>query len=428
MNGIGRISFKQSFGDIRSNILNSQSDYVTNSLQLNSGERFLDISEDPAAVKDLTSLANRILEAEETASVKSSVESILEISEKAIGDIKELMDQIKTDAVYASNATSNDQDREAFADVLKSVTENIFSLANSKVNGQYIFSGKHSDKRTIDFNENDLFSNIEYLESTLDKGPKQIYDTQSSIMLDTVFNSTAASAQIISQAATPATITDGGDLRLVIDNGNGSVFDTGDIALVPGQAMFPPAAGNVVDTINNAANLAGLQGAIVQENPAGFLEFNTNLITNSVDNEGASITISNGTTINNTTVLEDFNIIAQKASGESKSLQETLESLFQAYKINDVEAIRANLIDIDANVNRLIDKQTLAGALTAQFADSRFADEDQVTQLKVKKSAIQDIPIAEAVVEANQAKLVMDTLLRNTNTIVNANIFNFLNI
>ncbi|NQY79603.1 MAG: hypothetical protein HRT47_04755 [Candidatus Caenarcaniphilales bacterium] len=423
MSGIGRISFIQGFSDVRENILRSQSSYVTSSLQLNSGERILEISEDPEAVKELTVLGNQVLESEEIAGIKSSTESLLEISERAIGDIKNLVDQIKTDALFASNTTANAKDREAFGDVLQSTVENIFTLANSRLNGQYLFSGKQSDKKTVDFDENDIFANIQYLEGEQDAGPKELYNLQSSVRLDTIFNSTAAPAVIQSSNAVTLPITDGGDIRLVINDGNGNVYDTGDINI---PAATNPIA-NVITIINGAVNAAGLQGAIVQENPVGSLEFNTSLITNSINNESASITISNGSTVNATTVLEDFNIIGQKATGESQSLQDTLEDLFNAYNANDVDSIRASIVDIDANLERLVGKQTLTGTLINQFQDSRFADEDRVTSLKLKKSAVQDMPIAEAIVEANQAKLIMDTLLRNATTVVNASIFNFVN-
>ncbi len=423
MSGIGRISFIQGFRDVRENILASQSSYVNSSLQLNSGERILQISEDPEAVKELTILGNQVLEAEEVSSIKSSTESLLEISERTVGDIKNLVDQVKTDAIFASNSTANAKDREAFGEVLLSTIENIFNLANSRLNGQYLFSGKQSDKQTVSFDENDIFGNTQYLEGAANGGPRELYNLQSSITLDTIFNSTSAPATIQSSAPVTIPITDGGDIRLVINDGNGNVYDTGDINIPDGTTPIA----NVITIINTAANAAGIQGSIVQENPVGSLEFTTSLITNNIDNQSASITISNGTTVNNTTILEDFNIIGQKAKGESKNLQDTLESLFNAYNANDVDAIRASITDLDANLERLVGKQTLAGTLINQFQDSRFADEDRTTSLKLKKSAVQDMPIAEAIVEANQAKLIMDTLLRNATTVVNASVFNFVN-
>lgn len=423
MSGIGRISFSQGFANIKENILSSQNSYVRTSLQLNSGERFLEINENPEAVKELTILGNHILEAEEISAVKSSTESLLEISERAIGDIKNLVDQIKTDAIFASNSTSNAKDREAFGEVLASNVENIFSLANSRLNGQYLFSGKQSDKQTVSYDESDIFSNIQYLDGAADAGPRELYNFQSSITLDTIFNSSPAPATIKSSAAVTIPINDGGDIRLVINDGAGNIYDTGDINIPLGTAPLA----NVISIINTAANNAGINGSVVQENPAGILEFTTDLITDSIDNQSTSITISNGTTINNTTVLEDLNIIGQKAKGESKNLQDTLKDLYNAYNTNDIEAIRSSITDLDANLDRLIGKQTLTGTLINRFQDSRFADEDRSSSLKVKQSAIKDIPIAEAIVEANQAKLIMDTLLRNATTLVNASIFNFVN-
>jgi flagellin-like hook-associated protein FlgL len=424
MTGIGRVGFMQRMTNIKEQVLLSQGSYVEDSLKLNSGKKILKISDDPAAVKKINEYSGNILEAKQKSSVKSTVESLLDISETAISDIKNILDDIKTDALSASNAIANDVDREAYADVLLASTENLFRLANSKVNGQFIFSGKQSDKKTIDFNPDNLFFQNQYLEGAVDQGPREIYGTDSSITLDDLFNSNAAPAIISSKSAANATITSNSDIRLVIEDGNGKVFDTGNINLPAGTAMFPPALPNVVGIINASANAVGLTGNIAQENPLGFLEFNTSLITGNKSNKSAAISIANGTTVGS--ALNDFKITAHKTNGESQNLQNTLAELYKAYIANDVVGIRTAMVDLDANVSRAINKQTLTGELKNKFEESRIRDEDQIDSLKLKKSSLEDIPTAEAIVNANQSKLVLDNVLRNASSLSNANIFNFL--
>ena len=425
MTGIGRVGFMQRMTNIKEQVLLSQGSYVEDSLKLNSGKKILKISDDPAAVKKINEYSGNILEAKEKSSVKSSVESLLSISETAISDIKKILDDIKTDTLSASNATANDADREAYADVLLASTENLFRLANSKVNGQFIFSGKQSDKKTIDFNPDSLFFQNKYLEGATDQGPREIYGTDSSITLDDLFNSTAAPAIISSKSAANATITSNSDIRLVIEDGNGNVFDTGNINLPAGTAMFPPVIPNVIGIINASANAVGLVGNIAQENPLGFLEFNTSLITGNKSNKSAAISIGNGTTLGS--ALNDFKITAHKMNGESQNIQNTLAELYKAYVANDAIGIRTAMVDLDANVSRAINKQTLAGELKNKFEESKIRDEDQIDSLKLRKSSLEDIPTAEAIVDANKSKLVLDSVLRNASSLSNANIFNFLN-
>jgi flagellin-like hook-associated protein FlgL len=425
MTGIGRVGFMQRMTNIKNQVLLSQGTYVEDSLKLNSGNKILKISDDPAAVKKINEYSGTILEAKEKSSVKSSVESLLSISETAISDIKKILDDIKTDSLSASNATANDADRESYADVLLASTENLFRLANSKVNGQFIFSGKQSDKKTIDFNPDNLFFQNQYLEGASDQGPREIYGTNSSITLDDLFNSTASPAVMSSKSAANASITSTSDIRLVVEDGNGKVFDTGNINLPAGTAMFPPALPNVVGIINASANAVGLVGNIAQENPVGFLEFNTSLITGNKSNKSAAISIGNGTTLGS--ALNDFKITAHKKNGESQNIQNTLAELYKAYVANDVIGIRTAMVDLDANVSRAINKQTLTGELKNRFEESRIRDEDQTDSLKLRKSSIEDIPTAEAIVNANKSKLVLDNVLRNASSLSNANIFNFLN-
>lgn len=425
MTGIGRVGFMQRMTNIKEQVLLSQGSYVEDSLKLNSGKKILKISDDPAAVKKINEYSGNILEAKEKSSVKSTVESLLDISETAISDIKKILDDIKTDTLSASNATANDADREAYADVLLASTENLFRLANSKVNGQFIFSGKQSDKKTIDFNPDSLFFQNKYLEGATDQGPREIYGTDSSITLDDLFNSTAAPAIISSKSAANATITSNSDIRLVIEDGNGNVFDTGNINLPAGTAMFPPVIPNVIGIINASANAVGLVGNIAQENPLGFLEFNTSLITGNKSNKSAAISIGNGTTLGS--ALNDFKITAHKTNGESQNIQNTLAELYKAYVANDAIGIRTAMVDLDANVSRAINKQTLAGELKNKFEESKIRDEDQIDSLRLRKSSLEDIPTAEAIVDANKSKLVLDSVLRNASSLSNANIFNFLN-
>jgi flagellin-like hook-associated protein FlgL len=415
----------QRMTNIKEQVLASQGNYVEDSLRLNSGNKILKISDDPAAVKKINEYSGDILEAKEKSSVKSTVESLLDISETAISDIKKILDDIKTDTLSASNATANDADREAYADVLLASTENLFRLANSKVNGQFIFSGKQSNKKTLDFNPDSLFFQNKYLEGATDQGPREIYGTDSSITLDDLFNSTPAPAIISSKSAANATITTNSDIRLVIEDGNGNVFDTGNINLPAGTAMFPPALPNVVGLINAAANAVGLVGNIAQENPVGSIEFNTSLITGNKSNKSAAISIGNGTTPGS--ALNDFKITAHKTNGESQNIQNTLAELYKAYVANDVVGIRTAMVDLDANVSRAINKQTLAGELKNKFEESRIRDEDQIDSLKLRKSSLEDIPTAETIVDANKSKLVLDSVLRNASSLSNANIFNFLN-
>lgn len=424
MTGVGRVGFMQRMTNIKEQMLLSQGSYVEDSLKLNSGKKILKISDDPAAVKKINEYSGNILEAKEKSSVKSTVESLLDISETAISDIKKILDDIKTDTLSASNATANDADREAYADVLLASTENLFRLANSKVNGQFIFSGKQSDKKTIDFNPDNLFFQNQYLEGATDQGPREVYGTNSSITLDDLFNSTASPAIISSKSAANATITSNSDIRLVIEDGNGNVFDTGNINLPAGTAMFPPALPNVVGIINASANAVGLVGNITKENPVGFLEFNTSLITGNKSNKSAAISIGNGTTLGS--ALNDFKITAHKTNGESQNIQNTLAELYKAYVANDVVGIKTAMVDLDANVSRAINKQTLAGELKNKFEESRIQDEDQIDSLKLRKSSLEDIPTAEAIVNANKSKLVLDNVLRNASSLSNANIFNFL--
>jgi flagellar hook-associated protein 3 FlgL len=109
-------------------------------------------SEDPI-------LASRSLKLNTDVSVlsqyKKNADSALawmETTETAIKSVSDILIELRTKAVEASNDTLTDDDRQKIAGEFKQMRDELINLANSTYSGRYIFSGYKSDTPLLDGN------------------------------------------------------------------------------------------------------------------------------------------------------------------------------------------------------------------------------------------------------------------------------------
>jgi flagellar hook-associated protein 3 FlgL len=71
------------------------------------------------------------------------------VADSNMSDLKKSLDSIKTNLLESLNAGMDRSDKLAVATNLKGTRENIIDLVNATVNGEYIFSGSDTSKKTI---------------------------------------------------------------------------------------------------------------------------------------------------------------------------------------------------------------------------------------------------------------------------------------
>jgi flagellin-like hook-associated protein FlgL len=415
---IGRTSFMQRFNHSKDNVLESQSTYTTDSIKLNSGQRNLTLYEDPQASYSVSSLSGQVVNLETRISQREIAKSTLEVSETLLSDMKDILDVVKADIITGSSTQSNAKDREVFGNKLRTLTENFYQLANTRVNDKYIFSGIQSDTKTLDFDPQDVFNNPEFMEGEDYLADKDLYGTPTSVNLERALNTEAEHASVTGSApAVP--ITFNGDVRFIIKDGTGQGYDTGDINLTAGDNLAA-----VITKINTAANAAGIPGALAEEDPVGFLKINNGLIEGSVANNESNLTVIAGTTPSN--VLTDLGLREQKSQGESPSIPTMLGDLYEAYITDDPERIRLSLVDVNTNIERLLSTQSLTGNLSNRLEQTKAKEQDLLDKKQIDKSDVEDISASEAIIASNQSKLVLDNVMRYTPQIMNASIFQFI--
>jgi len=120
--------------------------------QISSGLSIQYASDDVRTFSDTMRLDNEITTFSQ---IKKSTDNGLKVSTQTDSVLNEFttnMDRVKTLLIQASNDTQSQESRDAIAKELRGIEENFKSLANTSVNGRYLFSGSKVDVKPIDEN------------------------------------------------------------------------------------------------------------------------------------------------------------------------------------------------------------------------------------------------------------------------------------
>jgi flagellar hook-associated protein 3 FlgL len=418
MSLIGRLSSLQRFDRGRNQVTQSQTLFAEHSTRLNTGQRLIHNYDSLSTGKDLVQVTGKILEYDNLAGHQAKAVTELELSESALNNIKELMDEIKADALQASSGTSSDADLGVFGEQLRTFGENIFQLANSKIGNKFLFAGVQSDLKVITHFAGATFANAVYKEGVSDLGERKVGEIESSVGLSEVFTTSSRSAQHAGSSFL-APLTANADFRLIVNNGIEDI-NVGNISLSAGDSMA-----TVINKINTAFNAAGGEGSIVT-NGGGYLQFDTALISDSIDNGRAAIIISQGDNLPNS--LGELGLTKSNNQGTSANLISMLANLEAAYNSGDNEAVSRVLIDIEDNLDRVTNAQSKLGDLVSRLNLATEKNTEKKSGYEIKQADIAKIPVAEAIQKVSAAQAALAANIKASAAILGQNIFDFISI
>lgn len=416
MVNIGRVSTGQKFDGAKSSILRNQLDFSQKSLQMNTGQRVLNNYSEYNGTRTLTSITGKLSQKGQQIENYQIASTELGLAETALNNMKDLLDNIKVDALQASNDTYGPDDLAILGDQLRNIGENVYLISNTKLGDKYIFGGLQSDKKVIDFSSGDLFGNAVYKEGNAELGTRETEGIQSSVSLGDLFSTNAQSAQLQGTAFGTPLLT-GGQINLTVNDGTQDIY-VGDITFGVGDTI-PIIVGN----INAAYNAAGGAGTIVQDG-GGFLEFDTALATGNVENSAASVIISDGLTMPGT--LNVLGLNTASVSGVSKDLRQTLGELDSAYFSGDNQRVRNSLADLQSNIDRLVATVSEIGNLNKQFNEQVDRESYNKEAMTLEQADIAQIPVAEAAQNLNSAQTVLGYTMQFSSRIMQQSIFDFI--
>jgi flagellar hook-associated protein 3 FlgL len=155
------------------NLSNSYGDLNKYSQQLSSGKKITKPSDDPVVATKGMSYRTEVRDVEQYKRNLSEAQTWIDNSDSALGNATSALQRIRELAVQASNGTYEEGQRGNIAQEVDQLKEQLASIANTQVNGKYIFNGSATDTKPVTIND-DGSSTVDFntnaVSLTLSKG------------------------------------------------------------------------------------------------------------------------------------------------------------------------------------------------------------------------------------------------------------------
>jgi flagellar hook-associated protein 3 FlgL len=109
--------------------------------QLSSGFRIEDAADSPADTPDVVRLGSGIASLQAYQTVLTRVQAEANTADQSLGSALSLVEKARTLAATGANSVSSSSDRQLLAQEVQGIQQQLVSLANTSVEGRYIFGG-----------------------------------------------------------------------------------------------------------------------------------------------------------------------------------------------------------------------------------------------------------------------------------------------
>lgn len=119
--------------------------------QLSTGQKLNKPSDDPVGITYSMRYRAELSSNEQHQANVDSALSWLDFNDTVVGQVGEIVHHLKELTVKASNTTNPQSALDSIKTEVEQLKEQLIDLANSKMNGKYIFNGENYDKKPYDF-------------------------------------------------------------------------------------------------------------------------------------------------------------------------------------------------------------------------------------------------------------------------------------
>ncbi|MDA0772233.1 MAG: flagellar hook-associated protein FlgL [Cyanobacteria bacterium] len=413
---IGRLSTQLMFNMLGGQISSNQARVFDLSNKISTQKKFIRAYDDPAAATEAMKIQTRLGENQQRTRDRVQAQQELELGELALRGMENLLQRMREIAVAAGNDVLGPDERAAYATEAESIVDSYTQLVNTKVNGNYVFSGQQSDLVTLRLADGAPYGSAIFKHNSDDGKQRMIDAIPSSVDIKDSLISAASSATMTSGVINPVT-TVAGDLDFEINDGNGTITSfTASIGI--GDTLS-----TIISTINTAFITAGGPGAIAQESPAGYLNLDTALATGSTAGSVAKIQLLSSS---DTDLANELYLSKQIFTGKEAGVYNTFEALKTALDNNDPVTIRGLIDDFDFNMKQVNDLTATMGLRIARVENLDSLAEDVDYTLQSNLSTVQDIDMVKASLDIANAQAALETSISSTSTFFRQSLRDFL--
>lgn len=128
-------------------------------LQISSGMKIQNSFEDSSVYNDGMRLDYEAATLEQVQTVTSKARNFSVSTDKTLGEFKKQLEQFKVKLVQSANEVHSETSRQALANDLQGIKNHLVNLANTSINGQFLFSGSAINTKPINGTTNQYFGN-----------------------------------------------------------------------------------------------------------------------------------------------------------------------------------------------------------------------------------------------------------------------------
>ncbi len=143
-------------------------------IQISSGKKIQHLYEDSTIATKSLRLDSEVKNLDQIQKRTSEAKIIADSTDTVMSDFDTTLRDFKTKLLQAANSTMNSDNYQALATELNGLKEHMINLANTKVNGIYLFSGTNTNIKPIDDN-GEYHGNNKELTTTISKSVKNPY-------------------------------------------------------------------------------------------------------------------------------------------------------------------------------------------------------------------------------------------------------------
>jgi flagellar hook-associated protein 3 FlgL len=399
-----RLSTAASFDSGIDSLVRRQSELAAMQDQMTSGKRVAKASDDPAAAARAERALAAISRTETSQRAVEASKVVMTQTETALGSADDLLQRARELVVSAGNATYTDAERGSIANELKSIRDQLFTVANqSDGAGTYLFGGQGSTQ-------------------------KPFVDAPGGVR----FAATAGQTRTETATALPLT-TDGQATWLTARTGNG-VFVTSAAAGVANATIDAGRVSNPtdLDSANYALRFAvsgGVTTYDVVKNP-GPLE--TVVVTAAPYVSGQAITVAGMTVaVSGTPATGDRFDLAP--STPTLSVFDTLDKAIAGLKTANrtpsqiAQANGDSLRDIDSAMGNLQASRAAAGAVLNRIDNESDRLDSQQLASKTELTNATDVDMVHAISEFQSKQSGYDAALKSYAMVQRLSLFQYVN-
>jgi flagellar hook-associated protein 3 FlgL len=407
-----RISTKEVFDSGSQAIMQGQVDLMKTQQQISSGRKFMSGADDPVAAANGLRLRQAVdINAQYQVNQKAALGTLSQ-AESVLGDIGNLLLDIRTSTLAAGNNNLLDTDRQNISQEIAGRLQQLIGYANSTDGaGSYLFGGYNDTTQPYSQTGTSVVYAGDQGSRGLQVSDSRVIDV--SVNGAGVFNRVATGNGVFATSALGA-------------NGGTGAIDAGRVtspaALLPGhsyQVVF--GAGGTTYTLNDTTAAAVVSiGGVPQ----------TNIAYNSVTGATLSFNGLQFTISGAPNAADKFNVVPTAVQSVFTTLQNLVTLLNTPVTVSNRAALNSGIADALTNIDHAFDNalsaRTQVGVRMKEVETLQTVSSIHDISMKTALSNIEDVDYADAASRLARQQMVLEAAQKSFVSVTHLTLFNFI--